>query len=135
MNMFLHKLPAAATAVVVIGMGQAFGQVIDPTLPAIGVNVGGWGANTFSSTPAEGVGHGLSDLVRAVGEAHRNVGRGAVDFEKARTAYIDNTKLWREMVLEHRRLGEQRREEQRAARRALRERLAAMAANAPPPPR
>jgi hypothetical protein len=94
----------------------------------------GWKAN-FASTPQEGYARGMADMIRAQGQAAESAARAAIDYETARSAYIQNQKLWHETALQREQYGLQRREQYYAAQRAARDRRAAMAENAPPPTR
>jgi len=83
----------------------------------VGVNVGSIGV-----TPAESYARGQADVLRAQGEAYEAAARGAIDYEQARTTYMENQQRWHEIQLERQRMGEQQRAEKQAADRAQRER-------------
>jgi hypothetical protein len=92
----------------------------------------GWGSN-FASTPAEGYARGMADVIRAQGQAYESATRGAIAYEQARSAYIQNELLWQQTAQERQREGYARREQYYANQRALRDRRNAMADHEPPP--
>lgn len=94
---------------------------------------GGWGFGPgyTGSTPAESYARGQAELIRAQGQAFQAAAAGAVDFEQARAAYLENKLRWQQVRDERQAMGQQRRAEEAAAQRAARERRAA--ANPPSP--
>lgn len=108
-----------------------------PHRAGYGVGLGlGWGgiyAPNLGSTPAESYARGMADTMRAQGEAYQNIARGMVDYEQARSAYIQNQKQWQQTAMEREQLGLQRRQQYYAAQRASRQRYEAMAEATPPP--
>lgn len=98
---------------------------------------GWWGGLNYSGnigvTPAESQARGYAEAVRAQGEAYENISRGMVDYEKARSAYIENQKQWHETALQRQEMGMAQREKYYASERAKRERRESMTATTPPP--
>lgn len=92
---------------------------------------GGWNPGYTGSTPAESYARGQAELIRAQGAAFQAAAAGAVDFEQARAAYLENKLRWQQVRDERQAMGQQRRAEEAAAQRAARERRAA--ANPPSP--
>lgn len=104
------------------------------------VTLGGWGwgwgwEGNFASTPQESYARGMADVIRAQAQAQESAARAAIDYETARSAYIQNQKLWQETAMQREQYGLQRREQYYASRRAARDRRKAMTAaeDAPPP--
>jgi hypothetical protein len=99
---------------------------------------GWWGGFNYSGnigiTPAESQARGYAEAVRAQGEAYENISRGMVDYEKARSTYIENQKQWHETAIQRREMGLAQRNEYYAQERAKRERREAMNAQQTPPP-
>jgi hypothetical protein len=93
---------------------------------------GGWGGGYTGTTPQESWARGMSDVIRAQGDAYEAAARGAISYEQARTAYMDNQLRWHQISLERQRMGEQQRAEKAAADRATRERRQASAVTKPP---
>lgn len=91
---------------------------------------GWWGGFNYSGnigvTPAESEARGYAEAVRAQGQAYENISRGMVDYEKARSTYIENQKQWQETAIQRREMGLAQRNEYYAKERAKRERREAM---------
>lgn len=88
----------------------------------LGAFYGGFGAGYTGSTPAESYARGQAEMLRAQGDAYQAAAAGAIDYEQARGAYMENQKRWQEIQMERRKLGEQERSEHYAAERAARAR-------------
>ncbi len=95
-----------------------------------GALYGGLGAGYTGSTPAESYARGQAEMLRAQGDAYQAAAAGAIDYEQARGAYMENQKRWQEIQMERRKMGEQERQEHYAAQRAARDRRSV---SAPPP--
>jgi len=72
----------------------------------------------FSSTIVEGAQRGHADVLRAQGERALLGTKALINFEIARSMYIDNKKKWTETYLERKRMGEAARTEHYAKKRA-----------------
>jgi len=97
--------------------------------PAYGYGYGGYGA----TTPAQGYMQGMSEVIRAQGEANKSTAEARIANEQARSAYIDNQKKWAETYYAKRKMYEQAQDEQRARDREQRDRyLASQRRTAPP---
>lgn len=98
---------------------------------------GWWGGINYSGnigvTPAESQARGYAEAVRAQGQAYENVARGMVDYEKARSAYIENQKQWQITAQERQDMGMAQREKYYASERAKRDRRNAMNSVVEPP--
>ncbi len=98
---------------------------------------GWWGGFNYSGdigiTPAESQARGYADVVRAQGQAYENISRGMVDYEKARSAYIENQKQWQITAQERQDMGIAQREKYYASERAKRDRRNATTSTAAPP--
>lgn len=93
-----------------------------PGVAAAGYGVyGGWGGG-FSSTALEGAQRGMADVIRAEGEANESDARAAIDYEEARSRYMDNKNKWTETYLQRKRMGEVDRKRRHSEIRESRER-------------
>lgn len=96
----------------------------------------GWGFNfgsvDFASTAAEGQARGQAALIQAQGQAMQAASVSAINFEQARSQYIQNRQQWDQIRQQRRDAAEQQRAADQAARRAERERLNAQAPPRPP---
>jgi hypothetical protein len=86
---------------------------------------GFYGYPSFSSTPMEGAGRGFAEVLRAQGEAVRARSEAALNWEEARSRYIDNARKWTELYQERRRLGIAQRAAEYAQQREVRDRYLA----------
>ncbi|HUQ68498.1 MAG TPA: hypothetical protein VM165_03180 [Planctomycetaceae bacterium] len=104
------------------------------TVSGVGYGGGWWGGAgaNFSSTPAEGYARGMSEVIRAQGDAYEAATRGAINYEQARASYMENKLRWHEISLQREQMGEQRRAEYAASQRAARERRQASNTEKPP---
>jgi len=103
------------------------------TAYGVGYGTGWWGGGAnFSSTPAEGYARGMSEVIRAQGDAYEAAARGAISYEQARASYQENKLRWHEISLQREQMGEQRRAEYAASQRAARERRQASNTQKPP---
>ncbi len=59
----------------------------------------GYGGS-FASTPAQGYLNGMSEVIRAQGEANANNAKAAIDGETARSKYIENRLQWQRTYYE-----------------------------------
>ncbi len=134
------KRPVVVVAILLCGSTAVWSQVrrgpyggVYRGYPA----AGWWGGFNYSGnigvTPAESQARGYAETLRAQGEAYENVARGMVDYEKARSAYIENQKQWHETALERQQMGLAQREKYYANERAKRERREALAPKSEPP--
>ena len=64
------------------------------------------GYPTYSSTPMEGAGYGVSEVIRARGEAAESASRAINNVEDARSKYMDNVTKWTRTYWERKRTGE-----------------------------
>ena len=87
----------------------------------------------FSSTAMEGAAYGVSEVIRARGEAAESASRSINNYEDARSKYIDNAYKWTETYWARRRLGEAERAKDQAKARAARERYVASRKPSTPP--
>lgn len=98
---------------------------------------GWWGGFNYSGdigvTPAESQARGYAEAIRAQGQAYENISRGMVDYEKARSAYIENQKQWHETAMERQQMGMAQREKYYANERAKRDRRESMHPTTPTP--
>lgn len=87
----------------------------------------------FTSNPIEGARYGMAEVIRARGQAYEARARGMINYEEARSKYLDNRKKWTETYWELKRMGEAERrkefEETRARQEAY---LAAKGSSYPP---
>jgi hypothetical protein len=93
---------------------------------------GGMGARYTGTTPAESYARGMSEVIRAQGDAYEAATRGAISYEQARANYMENKLRWHEISLQRQQMGEQKRAQNAAAERAARERRQATAGDKPP---
>ncbi len=93
----------------------------------------GYGYGGYSSTPIEGARRGMADVIRAQGEAAVNVTQGMINYEDARSKYIDNKMKWTETYWARKRLGESEiRADYDKKYDAIRRHLATKESGAPP---
>jgi hypothetical protein len=81
--------------------------------------------SVYSSTPAEGMGRGVAAVIYAGGEAARNVSLAAINYEQARSQYLDNVAKATQIRWERKRLAESERAKDRAQALAARDRYLA----------
>lgn len=103
-----------SVAVVLVGT-QALAQQVAPGA-MIASSYGGYGYSPHSSTYAEGVGHGIADVVRSIGEANFLNSKAAINFEDARRIWLDNVTKSEYTYFETRRYNTQQRAELRGGR-------------------
>ncbi len=60
----------------------------------------------YTSNPVEGARYGMADVIRARGEAAETTTGAMINYEQAKSAYIDNTHKWTETYWKRKRLGE-----------------------------
>lgn len=61
----------------------------------------GYGGTTLYGSYA----HGMADVIRARGQAAENISRAQINYQEARSKYIDNQKKWFETYQERKRIG------------------------------
>ncbi|MDZ4685546.1 MAG: hypothetical protein SH850_10825, partial [Planctomycetaceae bacterium] len=93
---------------------------------------GGISPGYTGSTPAESYARGMSEVIRAEGDAYEAATRGAINYEQARASYMENKLRWHEISLQRQQMGEQQRAQNAAAERAARERRQASNPEKPP---
>jgi hypothetical protein len=71
---------------------------------------GGYGYPTQTSTPLEGIAHGLADVIRSTGDAHLSNSAAAINFSEARRREIENQKFWADTYFAMREANRQYRE-------------------------
>jgi hypothetical protein len=98
--------------------------------PPAGYGYGGYG---FSSTLAEGAQRGYADVIRSQGMAAEAVSRAAINFQDARSAWLDNQLKWTRTYWARRRLGESEIAADQAKRREARDRYLAQKPSGAPP--
>jgi hypothetical protein len=79
----------------------------------------------FSSTAMEGAQRGMADMLRARGQAEESRAKAMIDYEEARSKYIDNKAKWTKTKLERQRMAQAARQEHYAKKRATREKYLA----------
>ena len=78
-----------------------------------------------SSTLAEGASRGMADMLRARGQAEESRAKAMIDYEDARSKYIDNKAKWTKTKLEWQRMGKAACQEHYAKKREAREKYLA----------
>jgi hypothetical protein len=63
-----------------------------------------------TSTPIEGIAHGLADVIRSIGDANLSNSAAAINLSEARRREIENRKLWTETYFAMRDINRQYRE-------------------------
>ena len=63
-----------------------------------------------TSTPIEGIAHGLADVIRSIGDANLSNSAAAVNFSEARRREIENQKQWTETYFAMRDFNRQQRD-------------------------
>lgn len=98
--------------------GFAPGAAAAPWFIGSGYGYGAYGGTTAAQSYMQG----QAEVIRAQGAAYQAAARGAVDYEQARAAYMENQQRWHEMQLQRQREAAASRDEYFAAQRAARER-------------
>jgi hypothetical protein len=81
----------------------------------------------------EAAGRGMSEVIRARGEAAEHYARARLSHEEARRRYIDNQRAWHQAYLERKRANIAFRQERYARERKARDRYLATRRESPPP--
>lgn len=75
-----------------------------------GVTVGGYGGwGSGSSTAAEGMGHGMADVIRAQGDYNLSTSAAAINMTEARRREVENRKNWTQTYFDMRRINKESR--------------------------
>lgn len=106
---------------IVVPFGAADGQVFVPRRPVAAAATASWfmpygyGYGSAGTTAAQSYMLGMSQVIRAQGEANVNNSAAAINYEQARGAYIENSKKWTEAYYQRKELY-QKSEADKAAR-------------------
>jgi hypothetical protein len=93
----------------------------------------GMGPGYTGTTPQESWARGMSEVIRARGDAYEAATRGAINYEQARAGYLENQARWQELHLQRKDTINQQRQMRADANRANRERQQASQPAARPP--
>jgi len=78
---------------VLLASAQALAQTPAGTT-FVPMDAGGYGYWPHSSTLAEGVGHGVGDIMRSAGELSHLTSKAAINFQEAQRLQMDNAGRW-----------------------------------------
>lgn len=121
---------------VILLAAAADGQVNRPPVVVRGYPGAGWWGGVApgytGTTPAESYARGMSEVIRARGDAYEAATRGAISYEQARASYLENQARWQEMHLQRKAMLEQQRQQQVLANRAANERRQSGPTSKPP---
>jgi hypothetical protein len=79
---------------------------------------GGYAYPVQTSTPIEGIAHGLADVIRSIGDANLSNSTAAINLGEARRREIENRKQWTETYFAMREINRQNREAERDRHRS-----------------
>lgn len=101
--------------------------------PVAGQWYGPWGGYSYSSTAGEGYARGMADVVRSAGAANLMNSAAAINYEQARSAYLDNQIKFTETYYAKKRMHQSYVDSTRSLGQSS-QRLASLAKATPPAP-
>jgi len=119
------------------------GQVFVPRHPVAAVGTASWflphgygygyGYGSYGTTAAQSYMMGMSQVIRAQGEANAYNAQAAINYEQARGAYIENSKKWTEAYYQRKELYQKSEADKAARARQSRDNYLASLKAAPTP--
>jgi len=129
------SLLIAGALVLAVGVAESQAQARTwyRPVPRYGMGYGGWGGYGYGTTPAGDAARGYADVIRSQGEYNLNTSAAAINYQEARSKYIDNKLKWQQTYFEIKRLGKENRDAYWAEQREARDKYLASNPQSGPP--